>query len=60
MSTTLEWLRLNWMLTAFVLVLGLVFFFLRTSPTEEVDSLETLEATLTSGRPAVLEFYSNF
>jgi hypothetical protein len=60
MAAVLEWLRLNWLLLAFVLALGLVFVFLRTSPTQGVDSVEALESALGTGQPVVLEFYSNF
>jgi hypothetical protein len=60
MPAAVEWVRLNWTLVVFLLVLGLVFIFLRTNPTEGVDSLEALDASLSTGRPVVLEFYSNF
>ena len=56
--TLLDWIRDN----LIFLVLGLavvLFFLLRTSPTQGIDSLETLDATLNSGQPVVLEFYSN-
>lgn len=57
-ANLLNWIRSN---PAFV-ILGLavvLFFALRTSPTQGVDSLEALDATLNSGQPVVLEFYSN-
>jgi preprotein translocase subunit SecG len=60
MSAVVEWVRLNWILVAFFLVLTLAFVFLRTSPTEGIDSLATLEGSLSGGQPVVLEFYSNF
>jgi len=60
MAAVVEWVRLNWTLVAFVLVLVLVFVFLRTSPTEGMNSLTTLDASLNAGQPVVLEFYSNF
>ena len=56
----LDWLRLNWFLVTIILVLLSAFVFLRTSPTAGVDSVETLDASLTAGQPVVLEFYSNF
>lgn len=59
MSAELEWVRLNWTLLLFILVLGSIFVFLRTSPTEGVDSLASLDASLSTGQPVVLEFYSN-
>lgn len=58
MTVTLDWLRANWVLIAFLLGLTLVFFVLRTQPTEGIESLASLEAA-SSGRPVVLEFYSN-
>jgi hypothetical protein len=60
MSAVFDWVRLNWILIAFFLVLLVVFIFLRTSPTEGIDSLATLDASLNAGQPVVLEFYSNF
>ena len=57
-SNLLSWARENtaYLILAFAIVL---FLLLRTSPTEGVDSLDTLEATLNTGQPVVLEFYSN-
>jgi hypothetical protein len=60
MSAWLDWVRLNWLLVAFVLALVLVFVFLRTRPTEGIDSLQSLDVTVDAGQPVVLEFYSNF
>jgi hypothetical protein len=60
MAVTLDWLRANWVLLAFLLGLTLVFLVLRTHPTEGIESLASLEAAANSGRPVVLEFYSNF
>lgn len=60
MTGVVEWVRLNWILVTFFLVLTLAFVLLRTSPTEGIDSLATLEASLNGGQPVVLEFYSNF
>lgn len=60
MPAVLDWLRLNWFLVTIILVLLAAFVFLRTSPTAGVDSVETLDASLTAGQPVVLEFYSNF
>lgn len=60
MPALLEWLRLNWLLVTVILVLVAAFVLLRTSPTAGIDSVETLDATLSAGQPVVLEFYSNF
>lgn len=59
MAATVDWLRANWVLITFLLGLALVFFVLRTQPTEGIESLASLEAA-SFGRPVVLEFYSNF
>ena len=60
MSAVFDWLRLNWMLVTVILVIVGAFVFLRSSPTEGVESLDDLKATVTTGRPVVLDFYSNF
>ena len=60
MPATLDWLRANWVLIIFLLGLALVFLVLRTQPTADIKSLASLEAATGSGRPVVLEFYSNF
>jgi hypothetical protein len=59
MTGLLEWLRVNWLLLAFVLGVALAFAFLRTQPTPGVDSTQALDGLLVSGQPVVLEFYSN-
>ncbi len=60
MSAWLDWARSNWLLLTFIVGLVLVFTFLRTRPTEGVDSLQSLDTALVTGRPVVLDFYSNF
>jgi hypothetical protein len=60
MTTMLEWLRLNWLLVTIILVIGGAFIFLRSSPTEGVESLDDLNGLVTTGQPVVLDFYSNF
>lgn len=60
MPALLEWVRLNWILLAIILVVAAAFLLLKTSPTQGVDSLDALDATVGRGRPVVLEFYSNF
>jgi hypothetical protein len=59
MPGLLEWIRLNWLLLAFIFGLALIFVVLRTRPTEGIDSAQTLDGLLTTGQPVVLEFYSN-
>jgi len=63
MSQTLtkaaHWLQENWTYLLLVAAVGL-YFVLRTSPTEGVDSLQTLDSSLQAGQPVVLEFYTNF
>ena len=51
-------LRDNLPLVILLSVLILIYFFLRTRPSD-VDSLEELENTLRSGTPTVVEFFSN-
>jgi len=51
-------LRDNLPLIILLSVLALIYFFLRTKPSD-VDSMEELENTLRSGTPTVLEFFSN-
>ena len=60
MVAVLDWLRLNWMLVTVILVIVGAFVFLRSSPTEGVESLDDLNVTVTTGQPVVLDFYSNF
>lgn len=60
MSPLLDWARLNWMLLAFITVVALAFVLLRTSPTAGINSIQSLDATVSSGQPVVVEFYSNF
>ncbi|MBN1994625.1 MAG: hypothetical protein JW953_18140 [Anaerolineae bacterium] len=60
MAGLVEWLRLNWVLLAFILGLVLAFTLLRTRPTEGLESVQALEGVLATGRPVVVEFYSNF
>ncbi len=60
MAALVDWVRVNWVLLAFILGLALVFVVFRTQPTQGIDSLPALDAALTTGRPVVIEFYSNF
>ena len=60
MSALMEWVRLNGPLLGFVAIIVLVYLFLGSSPTPGITSSETLNQSLTSGQPVVLDFYSNF
>ena len=60
MAAWLEWVRTNWLLLSVILAIVLAFVLLRTSPSSEIDSLDTLDATVSAGQPVVIEFYSNF
>jgi hypothetical protein len=60
MVAVLEWVRLNWLLVTIILAIAGAFIFLRSSPTAGVDSLDDLNGLVTTGRPVVVDFYSNF
>ena len=60
MVAVLEWVRLNWLLVTIIVVIAGAFIFLRSNPTEGVESLDDLNGLVTTGRPVVLDFYSNF
>ncbi len=49
----------NWLLPLLLGVIAAAFVFLRSSPTELADETAFDEA-ITSGRPTVVEFYSNY
>jgi hypothetical protein len=60
MTAILDWLRANWLLLTLIGGMATAFVLLRTTPTAGIDSAESLDLALTTGEPAVLEFYSNF
>ena len=60
MSALIDWVRVNWVLLAFVLGLAAAFLLLRTRPTEGIESVQALDNVLVTGQPVVVEFYSNF
>ena len=60
MSGLIEWVRVNWMLLAFILGLAAAFLLLRTRPTQGINDVQALDNVLVTGRPVVVEFYSNF
>lgn len=56
----LTWLRQNWLTLVVIFGLVLAFILLRNNPTDGINSLQALDGRVSSGQPAVLEFYSNF
>ena len=56
---TIQFVRENGLLLAFLLALVLAFVLLR-SPATKVASAQELDALLADGTPKVLEFYSDF
>ena len=60
MSGLTDWVRVNWVLLAFILGLAAAFLLLRTRPTEGINNAQALDSVLVTGRPVVIEFYSNF
>ena len=60
MSGLIDWIRINWVLLAFIVGLAAAFLLLRTRPTEGIDDVEALGNVLVTGQPVVVEFYSNF
>ena len=59
MSRLMEFMNENWLLPLLLGVIAAAFIFLRSSPTELADETAFDEA-ITSGRPTVVEFYSNY
>jgi hypothetical protein len=55
----LNWVKTNWGLLLFLIILVSAFILLRSQPSN-IGSASELEAILTDGEPVVLEFYSNF
>lgn len=57
-SDLAQWFRENW---SFMLLIAAValYFVLRSSPTAGIDSLASLDVSLQTGQPVVVEFYSN-
>ncbi len=59
MTWAISWIRDNWLLLLVLAVLAGAFFLLRSQPTD-ISSADELNQMLTSGRPTVVMFYSNF
>jgi thioredoxin 1 len=60
MASLIEWVRLNWVLLAFIGGLAAAFLLLRTHPTAGIDDVQALDDVFITGQPVVVEFYSNF
>ncbi|HEY75652.1 MAG TPA: hypothetical protein G4O00_05655 [Thermoflexia bacterium] len=58
MDFVLQFIRDNWLFLVFVGGLLAAWFFLRTSPTD-LASTEEFDQKIRSGRPVVVEFFSN-
>ncbi len=54
-----SWVRANWLLLLVLAVFAGAFFLLRSQPSN-VGSPGELNRMLTTGRPTVVTFYSNF
>ncbi len=52
------WVRANWLLLAFPILIASSFALLRSKPSE-VASFDELNGILSTGQPTVVEFYSN-
>ena len=59
MDRAARFLAENWLFLLFLAALAAAFILFRTSPTELADE-SAFDAAVTSGRPAVVEFYSNY
>jgi hypothetical protein len=59
MERVTEFLGENWITLLVLAGLVAAFVLLRSSPTELADADE-FDAILTNGKPAIVEFYSNY
>jgi hypothetical protein len=53
------WIKANWLLLAFLVLVASAFILLRTKPSN-LASLDELNGVLSADQPTVVEFYSNF
>jgi hypothetical protein len=53
------WIKANWFLVIFLVLIASAFILLRSKPSN-VASFDELEVILGVGKPTVIEFYSNF
>ncbi len=59
MSRLAEFMSENWLLPILLGVIAVAFVFLRSSPTDLADET-AFDAAITSGRPTIVGFYSNY
>jgi hypothetical protein len=59
MTEMAAWIKANWLLLSLLALIIGAFVLLHNKPSD-VDSLDELSRALTTGQPAVVEFYSNF
>jgi hypothetical protein len=59
MTEMATWIKANWLLLSLLALIVGSFVLLHNKPSD-VDSLDELSRALTTGQPAVVEFYSNF
>lgn len=59
MTEMAAWIKANWLLLSLLALIVGAFVLLHNKPSD-VDSLDELSKALTTGQPAVVEFYSNF
>ncbi len=59
MIEVVAWLKGNWLLVGLLAILLVAFVWLRNRPSN-IQSVEELNSLLATGRPAVIDFYSNF
>ncbi len=53
------WIKANWLLLAFLVLVASAFILLRSKPSN-LASLDELNEVLSADQPTVVEFYSNF
>jgi hypothetical protein len=52
------WVRANWLLLAFLILIASSFALLRSKPSD-IASFDELNGILSTGQPSVVAFYSN-
>lgn len=59
MTLVSTWVKANWFLLIFLVLVASAFILLRSKPSD-VTSFDELNVILGVGQPTVVEFYSNF